>query len=304
MEWNQLEYFQKLAQIQHFTQAAKMLHITQPALSRSIAKLEEELGVPLFERQGRKVCLNRYGKMFLKRIEVALTEIEKGKQELLEELNPVSGTVSLAFLHIIGTQMVPKILSEFSKRYPNVQFELSQFSNDKALQKLEQGKCDFFITSSIFLKEGIKKLDLLTEELFVAVPTGHHLSQNKEIDLHQIMNEPFIGIKSNCGLRDTLDVFFQQMGFTPKMKFEGEEVMTVAGLVSAGLGVSILPAAPALQLDGISWLKLKEPRCTRNIGIAWSETHYMPPSAQLFRKFIIEQYTDKTGENLYITKEK
>lgn len=294
MEWNQLEYFQTLAQIQHFTQAAQMLHITQPALSRSIAKLEEELGVPLFERQGRKVCLNRYGKMFLKRIEVAIREVEKGKQELLEELNPISGTVSLAFLHIIGTQMVPRILSEFGKRYPTIQFELSQFSNDIAMQKLEQGKCDFFITSSIVLKEGIQKLDLLTEELFVTVPSGHPLSQHKEIDLYQIVDEPFIGIKSNCGLRDTLDLFFQKMGFTPKIKFEGDEVMTVAGLVSAGLGVSILPAAPALQMDGISWLKLKEPRCTRNIGIAWSENHYMSPSAQLFRKFIIEQYADNT----------
>ncbi|WP_445505555.1 LysR family transcriptional regulator [Niallia sp. 03091] len=294
MEWNQLEYFQTLARIQHFTQAAKILHITQPALSRSIAKLEEELGVPLFERQGRKVCLNRYGKMFLKRIEVAITEVEKGKQELLEELNPNSGTVSLAFLHITGTQLVPTILREFGKKYPNIQFELSQFSNDVAMQKLEQGKCDFFITSSVVLKEGIRKLDLLTEELFVAVPTGHHLSQNKEIELYQIMDEPFIGIKPNCGLRDTLDLFFQKMGFTPKIKFEGEEVITVAGLVSAGLGVSILPATPALQMDGISWLKLKEPRCSRNIGIAWSENHYMPPSAQLFRKFIIEQYADKT----------
>ncbi|MCY9357092.1 LysR family transcriptional regulator [Bacillus spizizenii] len=125
MELNQLEYFKMLAQVQHFTQVAKMLHITQPALSRSIAKLEEELGVPLFERQGRKICLNKYGKMFLKRIQVAITEIEKGKWELLEDLNPISGTVSLAFLHIIGTQMVPKILSEFGKRYPNIQFELS-----------------------------------------------------------------------------------------------------------------------------------------------------------------------------------
>ncbi|MCR8928883.1 LysR family transcriptional regulator [Priestia megaterium] len=294
MEWNQLEYFQTLARIQHFTQAAKMLHITQPALSRSIAKLEEEVGVPLFERQGRTVCLNRYGEMFLKRIEVAITEVEKGKQELLEELNPVSGTISLAFLHIIGTQMVPRILSEFGKKYPHVEFELSQFSNDVAMQKLEQGKCDFFITSSVTLKDGIRKLDLLTEELFVAVPTGHHLSQNKEVDLFQIIDEPFIGIKSHCGLRDTLDLYFEKIGFTPKTKFEGEEVMTVAGLVSAGLGVSILPAAPALQLDGISWVKLRNPSCTRNIGIAWSENHYMSPSAQLFRNFIVKQYADKT----------
>lgn len=290
MELNQLEYFRTLAQIQHFTQAAKELHITQPALSLSIAKLEDELGVPLFERQGRKVCLNRYGEIFLKRIETALIEVEKGKQELLEELNPVRGTISLAFLHIMGTQIVPRLISEFGQKYPNIQFELSQFSNDVAVNKLEKGNCDFFITTSVFLKEGIRKLDLLTEELFVAVPDTHYLSQNKEVDLFEIENEAYIGIKSNCGLRDTLDLFFQKKGFTPKVKFEGEEVTTVAGLVAEGLGVSILPLAPALQLDGISWLRLKNPSCTRNIGITWTESNYMFPSAQLFKTFIAENY--------------
>ncbi|MCF6800406.1 LysR family transcriptional regulator [Bacillus sp. ET1] len=290
MELNQLEYFRTLAQIQHFTQAAKELHITQPALSLSIAKLEDELGVSLFERQGRKVCLNRYGEIFLKRIETALIEIEKGKQELLEELNPVTGTISLAFLHIMGTQIVPRLISEFGQKYPNIQFELSQFSNDVAVNKLEKGNCDFFITTSVFLKEGIRKLDLLTEELFIAVPDTHYLSQNKEVDLFEIENEAYIGIKSNCGLRDTLDLFFQKKGFTPKVKFEGEEVTTVAGLVAAGLGVSILPLAPALQLDGISWLRLKNPSCTRNIGITWTESNYMSPSAQLFKTFIAENY--------------
>lgn len=292
MEWNQLEYFKMLARLQHFTQAAEALHISQPALSRSIAKLEEELGVPLFDRQGRKVFLNRYGQMFLQRIEIALDEVEKGKQELYEELNPNSGTVSLAFLHILGTQMVPAILRAFSKRYPNIRFELSQFPNDTAMNSLAQGKCDFFITSSSALREGIVKLTLRTEALFVAVPTEHRLSQAKEIDLFEIKDDPYIGIKPNCGLRETLDLYFSKRGFLPKVAFEGDEVLTVAGLVSAGLGVSILPVAPSLQMEGISLLKLKEPGCTRRIGMVWSEHHDMSPSAQLFREFVIEHYAE------------
>ncbi|MCY9357091.1 LysR substrate-binding domain-containing protein [Bacillus spizizenii] len=135
----------------------------------------------------------------------------------------------------------------------------------------------------------------MTEELFVAVPTDHHLARYEEIVIIQIMDESFVGIKPNCGLRDTLDIFFEKMGFTPKIKFEGDDVITVAGFVSAGLGVSILPAVSALQIDGISWLRLKEPRCTRNIGIAWSENHYMPPSTQLFKKFIIEKYLNQNS---------
>ena len=88
LEWHQLQYFKAVAELQHMTKAAQVLSLSQPALSRSIAKLEEELGVPLFERKGKTLRLNRYGKLFLKSVDRATQAIEEGKQLILDQANP------------------------------------------------------------------------------------------------------------------------------------------------------------------------------------------------------------------------
>lgn len=97
MEWEQLEYFQTLAQMQHVTKAAKSLSITQPALSRSIARLENHLGVPLFDRHGRSITLNQYGHIFLRRVQAMMKEYTEGKEEIQALLKPDQGEVSLGF---------------------------------------------------------------------------------------------------------------------------------------------------------------------------------------------------------------
>ncbi len=107
MEWQQLEYFVTVAKLEHMTRAAEALAISQPALSRSISKLEEELGVPLFDRQGRSIMLNRYGELFLYRVQRMRKEYEKAVLELQELNNPELGDVSLGFLHTLGTSIVP-----------------------------------------------------------------------------------------------------------------------------------------------------------------------------------------------------
>src|SRR5947208_2509200 len=103
VEWQQLEYFREVAQHEHITQAASQLSVSQPAVSRSIARLEHELGVPLFERQGRSVKLNRYGRAFLAHVERALAEVSEGQRELSDMVGPVRGTVAIGFIHVVGT---------------------------------------------------------------------------------------------------------------------------------------------------------------------------------------------------------
>ena len=116
MEWQQLEYFQMLAKIQHMTKAAEQLSISQPALSRSIARLEDELGVPLFERQGRSIRLNRYGELFVKRVHNIMREYQAGLQEIQQIVDPNHGEVSLGFLHTLGTNVVPDLIRHFRKK--------------------------------------------------------------------------------------------------------------------------------------------------------------------------------------------
>ncbi|MWC30952.1 LysR family transcriptional regulator [Paenibacillus sp. MMS18-CY102] len=288
MELNQLEYFLTVASLQHVTKAAETLSITQPALSHSIAKLEEELGVPLFERTGRTVQLNRYGHLFASRVTDALREIRIAKEELAELTAPESGVVSLAFGTILGTHFVPELIQKFHAIYPNIRFELFQGSCAYTLQLLESGQCDLCITSPASSKSGIVRESLLTAELYAVVPASHRLAQSESIYLEQLVNEPFIEVNRTCGLRETIDTVFQSSGFHPNVKYTAEDLHTVAGFVAAGLGVSLLPQSRGLRLEGTHWIKVNDPGCTCEVGIEWKEKHYLTPSARLFRAFAQE----------------
>ncbi len=152
MEWEQLEYFQTLAQMQHVTKAAKSLSITQPALSRSIARLENHLGVPLFDRHGRSITLNQYGHIFLRRVQAMMKEYTEGKEEIQALLKPDQGEVSLGFLHTLGTTLVPDLIGSFQQEYPNIAFQLKQNHSYWLLERLKSGDLDLCLLASIKLK--------------------------------------------------------------------------------------------------------------------------------------------------------
>ncbi|EFM08786.1 transcriptional regulator, LysR family [Paenibacillus curdlanolyticus YK9] len=293
MEINQLEYFLTVANLQHVTRAAESLSITQPALSHSLAKLEEELGVPLFERTGRTVQLNRYGRLFASRVTDALREIRVAKEELAELTAPESGIVSLAFGTILGTQFVPELIQKFHVIYPNIRFELYQGSCSHTLQALENGQCDLSITSPRSGKPGIAWETLVTADLYVVVPASHRYAQLESITLEQLADEPFIEVNKTCGLRATIDSVFQLHSFQPKVAYTTEDLHTVAGFVAAGLGVSLLPQSRGLRLEGTHWLKVNNPGCVCEVGIEWKEKRYLSPSARLFRAFAQEHYRQR-----------
>lgn len=139
MEWQQLEYFHTVARLQHMTLAAQTLCITQPALSRSIARLEKELGVPLFERNGRAIVLNRYGRLFLNRVNRIMNEYQEGKRELEDLIHPEHGEVSLGFLHTLGVHSIPDVIRSFRSAYPQIHFQLHQNSTQFLLDQLSAG---------------------------------------------------------------------------------------------------------------------------------------------------------------------
>lgn len=116
----QLEYFRKVAETESFTKAAEQLFISQPALSRSIKFLENELGVPLFERKGRILKLNHYGEIFLEKVEESISALEEGKTLLKELVDPFTGTIRISFIHTLGNNLVPELISKFQKKYINM----------------------------------------------------------------------------------------------------------------------------------------------------------------------------------------
>lgn len=286
MEWHQIQYFQTVAKTEHITRAAELLSISQPALSRSISKLEDELGVPLFDRKGRNIILNRFGKMFLHRVERSIKEIEIGKAEIQDAIHPNHGIVSLAFLHSLGISFVPKIVSSFQSLYPNVKFKLNQASSLHVLEQLELGEIDVALLSLHQEHKEIVREPLMVEELFLIVSIQHPLANRDEVDLKAIREEPFIAFKDGYGLRTITDDLCRQANFSPHVVFEGEEIGTVAGLVAAKLGVSLVPDLSILDKSKVKLIRVREPICKRTIGIAWKEGRYLSPVTKRFIHYV------------------
>lgn len=286
MEWNQIQYFRTVAATEHFTRASEILSISQPALSRAISKLEEELGVPLFDRHGRNVVLNKYGKMFLHRVERSIHEINLGKQEIRDITRPEHGTVSLAFIHSLGVSFIPKILSSFLNQYPHVKFNLSQAGSEQVNEQLLSEETDIALVSYILDYKEFYWETLWEEELFLIVSVHHPLAQYEECDLIDVENEPFIAFKNGYGLRTITDNLCEQAGFIPEVMFEGEDIGTVAGLVEANLGVSIVPDLKVLDKSKIALLRIKKPVCKRQIGITWKRGRYLSPVTKKFIDYI------------------
>ncbi|MCY9168596.1 LysR family transcriptional regulator [Bacillus atrophaeus] len=290
MEWEQLEYFQTLARIQHVTKAAETLSITQPALSRSIVRLENYLGVPLFDRQGRSITLNKYGERFLKRVDSIMKEFTEGKEEIQSLLQPDQGEVSLGFLHTLGTTIVPNLIGAFKDQYPNVHFQLNQSHSNQLLDKLKSGELDLCLLASFPVESNIMWKPLWKEELFLFLPKHHVLATRQEITLNEIATEPFVLMKEGFALRVTIDHIFEQVNITPNIVFEGEEAATIAGFVAAGLGVSILPDFKGLDQTNIAKVRISWPRFERAVGISWIEGKYLSPVAENFKQYIINQF--------------
>lgn len=291
MDFQQLKYFQVLSQMQHVTHASEHLSLSQPALSRSIARLEEELGVPLFERHNRTIRLNRYGELFLKRVNRVIKDIEDGKRELYEMVHPERGEVSLGFLHTLGTHIIPDLIGEFKSNYPAVRFQLIENHSYSLLEDLLGGELDLcLLAEPENVASNVEWTPLWEEELYATLPLHHRLSSALSIALNDLKDEPFILLKKGYALRQTTDHMFAEYGIAPIIAFEGEEAATVAGMVGAGLGVSLLPDLKGFDRSSIAQVHLRHPGSHRTIGLAVRKDGYLSPSAHNFKQFVLEKF--------------
>lgn len=287
MELHQLEYFRVVAHLQHMTRAAETLNMSQPALSKSIAHLEQEVGAPLFDRQGRSIVLNRYGQMLLKHAEHILQEWDKAKQEIQDIVSPGHGEVTLGFIHTLGMEIVPELMAEVRRIFPHLNFTFSQSTSLRLLRQLEAGEVDLCLTQPIqSTTVQVNWRKLWSEELFVIVPKHHHLAYRQSIALHEIAGEPFISIRKGNSLRKIIDHFLQKANVSPNVIFSGEEVHTVAGFVGAGHGVSLVPNIKGLDQYNLAKISVSDMRCERDIGLALVEGRYLSPTTERFIDFI------------------
>ncbi|ARZ65204.1 MULTISPECIES: LysR family transcriptional regulator [Bacillus] len=288
MELLQLKYFKTVARTEHITKAAQELHISQPALSVTISRLEEELGVPLFDRIGRKIQLNTFGKAFLKQVDTALEALEVGKRQVTDMAGLEHGSV---FIATTTLNRVSELLTPFLALYPHINFRITQASTEELkVQLLEKGEIDFCFTPSPIEQPGIYSLPLMTEEIVLAVPSTHRLKDRHRIKLSEVADDPFISLKPGYSFREITDNFCRLAGFTPNIVCEGDEPAAISGLVRTGLGVAFLPIAAKKELPPLTLLHIEEPICQWTSHLLWNEKHYLSLAAQTFREFVVQHY--------------
>lgn len=272
MDLLQLRYFQVVARVEHMTRAAEELSIAQPSLSKTIRRLEKEIGVPLFDRQGRSIRLNQFGKVFLGHLDTLFRELEEGQRKVRDMAGLEHGMVSLVAATLYG---LPGLLHRFQVAHPSVHFHLSQRSLSEMPQQLETGGCDFCFLSTPLRKPGIQWRPLLTEEILLIVPTGHRLAEHNSIPLREVAHEAVVIEKVGSGLRDLIDNFCQQAGFTPRIVYEIDEPAALFEFVKARLGLAFTPASMKNRINEqtLTSLRLTNPTCQRTLGIAWHQEY-------------------------------
>lgn len=296
LEWQQIEYFIAVAKSQHMTNAAKELSVTQPALSRSLATLEKEVGVELFERRGRNLALNRYGQLFLERAQNALMEIEKAKQEIANQINPWSGVLSLCFPHILGAELFPTMLGAFRERYADIRFELNQCSLDELNARILNNDCDFGITTWESVDEAFHWQLIGKSELYLAVPLHHPWADKSKISLEEVHGQAYVGLKPSCALSYTVEALLAGAGVEPNTLYRADELDMVAGLVSAGFGVSLLPKTLGIRNYPMAWVQVNDPASELTVGVVWKKNRQLTPVSEVFLDFIRKRYAAGTPE--------
>jgi LysR family transcriptional activator of glutamate synthase operon len=300
LELRQLRYFVEVAEREHMTEAAENLHVAQSAVSLQISKLEDELGVTLFERVGRNLKLTDIGRTFLFHIKKALQDIDYAKSKVEEYLDPDHGTVKVAYPSSFANHILPTVISNFKLHYPDVKFHLRQGTYAYLRHAVKNGDINIAFMGPAPPDDAELKVHILfTEKFYVLAPIHHRFADREEISLHELKNDDFVLFSEGFILRKIVIDACSQAGFLPNITSEGEDIDAIKGLVSAGIGLSILPentlyhSTPRMTKK----IRITQPDVSRSVGIIASKTRELAPSERIFYQFVTEYFSKLQGFN-------
>lgn len=288
MELRQLRYFIEVAEREHVSEAAVQLHVAQSAISRQIANLEAELGVTLFEREGRNVKLTAIGKTFLEHTKTAIKAIDYAKEQIDEYLDPERGTIKIGFPTSLASHLLPTVISAFKVQHPNVAFQLRQGSYSYLIDSVKNRDVNLAFLGPVPLKEpGIDGIILFTEAISALLPTSHPLANRKSLRLQDLKKDNFVLFPKGFILEKIVVDACKQVGFSPNISSEGEDLDAIKGLVSAGMGVTLLPESTFYETTPRFTVKIpiEIPEIKRTVGIITPKNRELSATEKVFFNF-------------------
>ncbi len=292
MNLNNLYYFKVMAEYQHYTRAAQSLYITQPSLSHAIASLEKELGVQLFEKEGRNVKLTKYGQLLATHIAKGFAEIEKGDTLLRQFSRQDAGIIDFSFLFVLGYKFVPQLIKSFyeEEKHKNITIHFNQCDTQTSIDKLREGGIDVSLCTFIPGEAEVEFTPIFRQELVCIVGENHPLAAHPSVTVDDVVPFPVIRYVDAAGEIQTLiDNMFLEAREKPTSLYNMAEEITMAGMVSTGHRncIAIVPNLEILRHYPIKKIPLRHPQAYRNIFIATAKDRPAAPCLKLFRQYII-----------------
>jgi LysR family hydrogen peroxide-inducible transcriptional activator len=284
MEFDQLRYFLRVAELANFTRAADELDISQPALSRSIQRLEQELGQPVFERQGRSLSLTEAGTLLQGRAQQILSLIDDTKAEICDDGQ--SGRVRVGAIPTIAPYFLPEILRQFSKGFPKAALIVQENTTDALLKSCTQGEIDLAILALPVPAKYLEVKELFKEELLLVLPPAHPLVEKEKIRLSDVEPYPFVLLDEAHCLSDNIVSFCRERSFQPVVVERTSQLAMVQELVSLSHGVSMIPAM-ARQLDQSDrrvYRSFTGRKPTRTVAVVWNPYRFQSRLLKAFRE--------------------
>ncbi len=283
MELDQLRYFLQIARRGSFTRAAEDLMISQPALSRSIHRLEEELGQPVFERKTRSIALTDAGALLQVRAQQILSILEETVAEIADD--GVTGRVRLGAIPTVAPYFLPEVLQRFSAEHPRAALIVQENTTEGLLRACTQGEIDLAIVALPVRAKYLEVEELFQEELLLVLPTGHPLADRPKIRPADVEPYPFVLLDEAHCLSENILSFCRQRSMQPVAVERTSQLAMVQELVALSHGVSMIPAMARSrdQSDRRVYRSLSGPKPTRRIAVAWNPYRFQSRLLKAFR---------------------
>lgn len=298
MDLRQLALFVAVAEELNFTRAALRMHISQPPLSRQIAKLEEQLGLRLLERDRQSVALTAAGGAFLPEARRLLHLASQAPEVAKRAARGESGTLRIGFVGSMIYTSVPVLVRRFRRHYPEVVIQLHQATVAQQVEMLLNDELDIGFVRHALAHPQLSTQQLLREPLIVALPADHSMAKKSAISVGRLADEQFISFsrREGPGFYNQLLRVCDSAGFTPKIIMEANPLSTVIGLVASGAGVALVPQSMnRLRTQGVVYRKLIGTGTYSEFLIAWRKKD--PPATVLNFIAVKQSYGLKAEEH-------
>lgn len=281
-----------------FHRAAQALALSQPALSRRIQSLETAIGAPLLERTTRRVTPTAIGRSFAPMARRLLDEFEASLLGVTGFGDKQTGLITIACVPTAVFYFLPKVIEQFSVLYPRIRFRILDVSATDGLEKVRSGEAEFGINFTTNTETDLIFTEILDDPFVLACRQDHRLAKKPEVVWQDLEGEDLVGVSRLSANRQTLESKLAKTGVRLKFRYEVNHLTTSLGLVTRGLGVSVLPqlATPPDPQQVIVIRKLNTPTVERTIGIIERRASRLSPLAQLFRDLLVSQSAQIVSE--------